>query len=207
MSNICDYSVYAYYAVRHDEDEEEDQEEFKSAADKFNVTFRSIEKAMKSGKKLYENIPSNTPFTGISRRTYWEFYEKRKTDFENVTLLAYLAIRSILGEKAYCKITNNFLLGRMAGHSKAIGDTSELPNSLLPYTNDYQLRKIRQELIDKWGLTIYARYTRGFYVSKKMELDELAYNVLLKSQKVKKKLNTKKEDKAREKALAAIYGD
>lgn len=209
LNKISHYSVYAYYATIRDEDEDEDEDQltFERAANKFNIEFGNKETAWKTGKKLYESIPSNAPYTGIRLGTYWEFYKNEKTEFENVTLLAHLAIKSILADKAYCRITNNFLLARMAGYSRAVADPCELPDSLLPYANHYQLRKIRQELIDKWGLTIYARYTRGFFVSKKMGLDELARLVLLKSRKVRMKRNTKKENRAREKALASIYGD
>jgi hypothetical protein len=87
--------------------------------------------------------------------------------------LGFLAIKSILQNKPYCKITNNFWLSRMSGFSKSVSDPSKLPKSILKYSNEYQTKKIKQELILEWYLVYFARYTRGFYVSFKLDLNQL----------------------------------
>ena len=127
----------------------------------------------KRGQELYESIPNNVPRSGISREMFWDFYKEEKTDFERVCLLAYLALKSIIGNKTYAKIGNNILLARMDGKERTITDFSELSDEVRKYANEYQTKKIKNELMLFYGLTYYSRYTKGFYFSFKLDNYEL----------------------------------
>lgn len=126
------------------------------------------------GKILFESIPTMTPKVSLKAELVKEYYENPKDEFDIVLFMAFSALRSILGKRAYCKTNNKMMLARMAGMSNT-EEILNLPETLRKYANRYQLEKIKQELMNKWKLNIYGRYTRGFYVSFNLTLDQLVY--------------------------------
>jgi hypothetical protein len=79
--------------------------------------------------------------------------------------LAYLAIKSIIGSKPYIKLTNEFLIARMAGCATIAELPNPLPLPLADYATRRKLDKIKFELQTAWNVNIYSRYVRGFYAS------------------------------------------
>lgn len=146
--------------------------DFKDAAHHYNTTFSNPKHAESAGKKLVEALPQSSPKVGIGLTMYWQFMNDEKTDFEKASLLAYLAIKSILQQKAYCKIDNRYFLSRMDGQAKTI-DIIDLSPEVKKYANEYQTVKLKNELRNNWGLITYSRFTRGFYVSFSMTLEML----------------------------------
>jgi len=181
LNDVMDYAIYAhtekYYHLRNvlnewetDEEKEKVISNFKDAASYFGIKLGSVEGTIKNGRNLYRSIDRKAPKVGIFKDMLFEYYKEEKTPFEKACLLAYLALKSIIGNKSYCKCTNAYLLSRMAGYSKI---AKKLPKDIKPFSTEYQLRKIITELRLVWGLVYYSRYTRGFYVSFKMELEDL----------------------------------
>lgn len=138
--------------------------DFKEAAHHYNINFSNLKHAENAGKKLVDTLPQSSPKVGIGLSMYWQFMNDEKTDFEKASLLAYLAIKSILQQKPYCKIDNRYFLARMDGNAKTV-DTIELSHEIKKYANEYQTVKLKNELRNNWGLKTYSRFTRGFYVS------------------------------------------
>ena len=98
----------------------------------------------RTGEMLYNSIPTNSPKTSILKDTLEEFWNIiNKTEFEIVVFIAFAAIRSILQRQPYTKITNEYLIGRMAGNSKA---GEPIPDRLFKYNKRHQLDKIKMEL-------------------------------------------------------------
>jgi len=194
LNDIIDYAMYAYC-------EKYDTDDVKRAARFFGVTLGNEFSTYRNGNELFDSVPEGLPKVGISKEIFFDYYKNEKTEFQNVTLLAFLAIKSVLQNKAYCKLDNNYLFARMDGKSHTIKNDSELSKELLKYKNEYQSVKIKNELKLNWGLIHYAYYTRGFYVSLKMSLEDLIFQV-----EKKKKSNKLKEQKEKEKAaiLAAM---
>lgn len=159
-------------------------ERFNVSADYFGVTFGNVANSLKNGESLHSDHQSCKVFFSINKDIYWDFHNNEKSEFEKVCLLAFLALRSILGTKPYCKITNEFLLSRMGGFS---GTQTNTPEELRKYSNEYQINKIKRELRDNWGLIYYGRYTRGFYVSFNLSLNELVFQVEKKRKSTKEK--------------------
>jgi hypothetical protein len=58
---------------------------------------------------------------------------------------------------------------------KTIKEFSDLSSSIAKYNNEYQTVKIKNDLRINWGLITYSRYTKGFYISFKINLDSLVY--------------------------------
>jgi hypothetical protein len=178
------------------------------AAGQLQIQFSNIQQAYKKGKLLYNSVPGNAVKASISNEMIFDFYKNYKTEFEIFCFLAFAAIKSIIQQQKFKKITNNLLLSRMAGNNKT---TEDLPAAFAKYQKSrYQLDKIKKELQINWGLKLYGYKTRGFYVSFILPLEQLVLIAEKKrletslKNKAKQLANTKAE--ARKMALNALQG-
>lgn len=207
-SNKCLTNIvhYALYAKTLDYDFGNEEKRMASAEKYFNNRFKTTSKihAYENGESIYDSIPYKVPKVGLSISVMADYLKNEKTEFQKVCLLGYLGIRSILQNKAYCKITNKYWLSRMDGKNKAVENLSELSESIQKYANEYQTKKIKSELRDNWFLATYSRYTRGFYVSFNLELDELVYQAEKRRKSTKEKQAKLAEKIALEKALSRL---
>lgn len=178
-----------------------DLEKITKASGSFNIELRNGIGSFNNGKKLYNSIPENSPKSGLSIVMFWDFYKNEKTEFDKISLLAFLGIKSILGSKSYCKVTNLYLWSRMDGQTSTIAHVIELSNEVRKYANRYQFENIKNELILNWHLVYYSRYTRGFYVSLKLSLEDLIFEAEKKRQSIKVNQQKQLQKEALEKAL------
>tara|TARA_B100000378_G_scaffold24408_1_gene18674 strand:- start:6212 stop:6922 length:711 start_codon:yes stop_codon:yes gene_type:complete len=206
LLNILDYAIYTH-ANNNVEEEEFLEAEILESLEYFSVNTGSIDSLIANGENLYYSNTSCKVITGINTSIFWDYKTNHKSKFEDVVLLAYLSLRSIVQKKAYCKVTNLFLLSRMDGHSSSVTEGQQLSDKIKVFNNEYQIKKIKAELSDNWGLVHYGRYTRGFYVSFTMELEDLIYQVekKRKSRKLKQQKNERKN--ALENALKRLEQD
>ncbi|WP_276682867.1 hypothetical protein [Empedobacter brevis] len=186
---LIDISHYCIYRVFSDNFEKYSGSfaGYQKACDDFGVEFKNVATAYQNGKTLYDATIDKSPMVGMSSELYWDYMNNEKTDFEKVCLLGDLAFKSILGAKSYIKLDNKYWFSRMDGSVKSISK-EELSPKLQRYLNEYQTKKIKNQLIANWGLTSYSRYNRGFYVSYRMSLDDLAYH----AEKIRKSTQDKK---------------
>lgn len=93
----------------------------------------------------------------------------------------------------------------MSGKSKSVNDWKELPEHIYKYCNEYQTsKKIIPALREAWGLVYYSRYTRGFYVSFTLTLDQLVYEAEKRRKTVKDKQRKEQEKEAVKKAMERL---
>lgn len=179
MDNIMHYAGYVHaYNLEFGEEEER----MEAAGNFFNMIYRDNYSSYKKGEMLFNSIPSGQPMVGINKDVCLDYYETKKTNDEIAVLMAFLALKSIIGFKKYAKTDNIFLLTRMGGYAKKEDLPEILPESLGKYNHIGHRRKldrIKKELQLKWNINIYSRYNRGFYVSidsrcSKKELIEIA---------------------------------
>lgn len=193
LENILYYALYSHSLKLDEEDLYSNSEfsKFKSAAKFYSVTLgggdQDIKLKLRQGKKLFDSIPTDSPKVGLNIKIFWDYYKNDKSDFDIACLAAFLAIKSILGFKPYCRTDNSFLWGRMSGNAKAIKDVSELSEGVKKYANDYQTVKIKNALRDGWELVTYSRYTRGFYVSFTLDLPALIMEAETRRKSTKEK--------------------
>jgi len=181
-----------------------DIDQFKAACEFYGVDVTDNKQSMLKGKAIYEKHHTGTPKAGLNFPKYWEFRSDYKTDFEKVCLLAFLALKSILGKKPYMKVTNDFLLARMDGKSKACNKESLSPE-ILKYATEHQTKKIKNALVlNGWGLVTYSRHTRGFYISFKLTLEDLIFEAEKKRESSKVKQLKIDTENARAKAMARL---
>lgn len=201
LDDISDYAIYTHYLNLEYGD---DGDRIKESASFFNVSLGNSKNTLERGELLVNSIPSNSPMVGINLSIFWDYFKCEKSEFDKVTLLGFLAIKSILQNKSYCKITNNFWLSRMDGRVKSINEISELTNSIKKYAVNYQLRKIKAELERNWNLKTVSG--RGFSVSFKMSIEALTFEVLKRRKKYKDLELKIAKDKAKKEALTRLYG-
>jgi hypothetical protein len=200
LYNILCYAIYSHSIGLNFGS---DIERIKASADFFNVKIGNIQGIKTNGKELLNRIDSKCPKVGINTKIYWDYRDNYKNDFEDVCLLAFLAIKSILNKKPYCKIDNRFLLARMDGKAKSC-DFEALSPSIRKFANEYQTKKIKYQLSDSWNLKTYSRYTRGFYVSFSLNINDLIYEAEKRRKSVKEKQSKLLQNEAVKNALIRL---
>lgn len=212
LSKILSYCLYMqsqnYDDEEYDEDEDGEWDELalwkiRRAADYYGVTIRFANVIYRNGLSLSQLYSRSNPHCGLNLSIYWDYRDNYKSDFQKICLLAFLSIKSIIGDKKYCKITNDFWLSRMAGFTK-VCKVDELPHAIKNYATEYKLRRIKNKLRLNWHLTSYSRQFRGFYVSFLLSLEELVFEAERNREKVKLTQLKKQEDAARASALSRL---
>lgn len=203
LKNVFDYSVY----IHSTDLTGNEKERFKASCEWYEVNAGNTEQSIQNGKQLTRETPDNSPKVGLKLSTFWDYYKNEKTDFEKLCLLGFLGIKSILQNKAYCKIDNKFWLSRMDGKAKSASELWELSESIKKYSNEYQTVKIKTELRNNWGLTTYSRHTRGFYVSFSLTLEQLVYEAEKRRKSTIDKQNREREKEAIKAALKKLYSN
>jgi hypothetical protein len=204
LNNILYYGIYSH-SIRNGS--APSISNFISSAEYLLVELSNVDLAYKKGIELYSKFGRSSPKFGISRTIFWNYYKaENKEPFELACLLSYLAMKSIIQSKTYCKITNKYLLSRMAGKPKNC-ELDQLPIEIKKYANEYQLKKIKNNLcLENWGLVTYG-HTRGFYISFKLSLEDLIYIVEKNKLKNKQKEYKLIQDEALKKARNRIEFD
>lgn len=201
-----DIMAYAGYVHTLKLEYGEDEDLMKAAGHYFGITYGNAYDRYRHGETLFNSIDERTPMAGINKDVLFDFYKNRKTNDEIAVLLAFLAIKSIIGTKPYIKLTNDFMLARMAGCGSVSDMPIPLPEPLFNYATRRKLDKIKFELQTDWNVNYYSYYTRGFYVSidSKFPLDRLVLEAEKRKIKTKRnQLNQRKKD-ARKKAIDAL---
>jgi hypothetical protein len=131
---------------------------------------------LKCGLEVEGMIKSTQVMVMIGKHTLFDFRDNDKTEKEIAQLLAYIAVRSIIGEKAYTKTNKELIVCRMFGYAS----TKEIKGHELSelhkkYLLRYHIDKVLKALEMDWNVCIYSNRTRGIYVSinKKFSLQKL----------------------------------
>jgi len=200
MNNIIDYAGYVHTLKLEFGDE---SEMMKAAGKYFGMKYGSNYESYRNGKMLYDSFPENVPMSGINKDVCFDFYKNLKLADEIAVLLAFLAIKSIIGKKAYIKLTNDFLIARMGGYAGINDMPIPLPEPLAQYRTRRKLDKIKFDLQANWNVNYYSYYTRGFYVSidKTFDLNELVLQAEKRRKSTKEKQLKQKKVDARKEAL------
>ena len=200
LDDIIDYAVYSRFL----EESGTKAKRLDACETFYGIHLGNKNNTYKNGKELYESIDDKAVMVGINKNMFFDYYKNEKSEFEKVCLLGFLAIKSILQKKAYCKIDNKFWLSRMDGKAKSCEKTA-LSNQIKKYAKHYQTRKIKGALEDDWNLKTYSHFNRGFYVSFKLDLEDLAFQAEKRKKSNKDKLRKDAKISARKKALEKIF--
>lgn len=203
LNNVFDFAIYNHSKKFPGSE----TERFKQSCKWFGVIPGDARENARKGKELTESTPLNSPRVGLKLSLFWQYYKDEKSDFEKVCLLGYLGIKSILQNKAFFKVDNKFWLSRMDGKAKSVLEVWELSAKLQKYASEYQTVKIKKELINNWGLITYSRYTRGFYVSFDITLEQLIFEAEKRRKSTLEKQYKEREKEALKAAFSKIYSN
>jgi hypothetical protein len=188
LSDILAFGLWKYHL--------DYEVEYKAAIEYFNVKLGCEWKTKAQGNELYEKyLKERPPMAGIELSVYWDFNNRdnHKSEFDQICLLAFLGLKSILGPSAFKKTITNTLLCRMSGETR-LESSSQIPEPIRKYEYRYHLDKIKTELKLNWGLKLYGYHTRGFYFSFQLEFEDLVFHA-----EKKRKSNVVRELKQAEK--------
>ena len=199
LSDLLDYCVYSHNLKVND---------IEKTQRYLQVDILNKEAVLKSGEKLYYEHQKE-PMTGVEKNIYWSFLKTNKTDFEKDCFLAFCAIKSIIGDSAYCKITDNFIVSRMAGLVRIADEKNQIPERLQKYWrdkkgNNYHLTKLKNALQIDWSLSYYSNHTRGGYYSFRLDLETLILHAEEKRGSYKENELKKRKEEALKSALSRL---
>lgn len=201
--NYCLFDILAYsvaYQIRNEEifDIEDFQKEFD-----FPIEQEAIPEILESGRTLYYSfLGTKFPYTGIHIKTFRR-YTKPKSDLEYISLLTFLALKSIIQIKPYQNTKNSFLYSRMAGSPGKIDDIPE--NIMYWMGSRYRRDKVFLLLEKSFGL-VRAYKARGITYSFTLTHEELELALLNKKYKKSRSALTVEKRNAKRKALESLMG-
>jgi hypothetical protein len=170
----------------------------------------NFENCLKVGKQIEKTIPEKEPFPMISKRLLFEFRDNDKSEFDLMQFAVYIAIRSILGKKSYCKTNKEMIICRSFGYASK----KHLPAKMHPiikelfskYMKRYHINNLIESLKLNWKVLIYSKYIRGFYVGMSNKISLEAIILIAETKKKKNQIATLKrnEFEIREKVLQQL---
>ena len=164
-----------------------------------NVKLFSFDLTIESSIKLDMAYSENKIFPMISFSHIWNYLKHPKTEYDVIQLLAFTAIKSIIGNRRCCKTNKQHIVARMLGFA-SIKDIPEKMDSRLmevfvKYSHRYHIDKLLQDLELKWNVQTYSSNMRGLYIciESKMSLEDMI--MFAESNKKKTRIMQLKESK------------
>lgn len=200
-TDILAYCLYYHYTKKEEEGKDVD-ESLSEIPYETGINYPDVHESFRRGKQVFTSLALGLPKTSVKKKIFFEFYKQPKEEFEIVCFLAYAAIKSIIQKQGHKKITDKFLLCRMAGNA----DQDEpLPDWIKKYDNRYQMNKIKKELQLSWNLNLYSTNTmRGYWISFKTTLMDLAVTAESRKRSLREKNLSEAKKQAKAAALKEI---
>jgi hypothetical protein len=159
----------------------------------------SVKRVITNGRRINQSIPKGEPMPMIKVDHLISFYKRKVEEFELVKLTAYIGIKSILGQKKFCKTNKEHILARMFGFKSTSCVPEELPESIQQLYSKYSTRRKMDTLIkqieEDWHLKFYSKKNiRGIWVGK----ENVSYKELIfkaEESKSKSKAEAIKQEK------------
>lgn len=179
LVDITDFTLYDLKKDLKDYAIDEDQLK-KIASDKLGITYGNPAKSWRSGKRLYKKYieeNKNSPaFFSISKGTYWYLKDEDTTEWDRAVILAYLAVKSMVGKRDMIKTNMTLICSRMDGKTKSVS-SEMISKPVAKYLNRYWSKKILIALYKRYGVVSYggnqSHKVRGFYISTKLTIEQL----------------------------------
>lgn len=135
------------------------------------------------GKRLFGKFVRDSKerqaYFSMSHDLYWYLREKETTSEERGVILAYLAIKSMIGKREYIKANMTLLCSRMDGQTRYRGQ--QISSEVAMYATRYRAHKLMNALFERYGVIFYSgnatHKVRGFYCSLTLSMAELIHRV------------------------------
>lgn len=226
--DIFDYGIFKYYFEHCRYEDGDAIDEMQNALDFYNLT-SNVETRLEKGEEIYFKYHGKgAPHVSVNKASIFEFRDEQKTARERELFGLNLAIRSIIGEKAYrTKVCYTWLLARFMGLNVPEDIESNgkfLPKSIKALYQKYyptpgvkpsdcvnrrRRTKLLNETCKAWHIVKYAHKGFAFSIEQAengLSLDELVMKVKLvkHNAKIEKAENDAKIKIAEEKAESRI---
>ena len=179
-----------------------------SASLDFYCITSNIDKIIKLGRYVDNNVSDGYPRTNIRRDKLFEFYTNDKSERELIKYAVYLSILSIVGKSKTPKLTNKkMVFARAFGYRnhKEICELETKPKLYEKYTTETVSRNILNEVEDDWPLHAYRRKgMRGMYVAKSNLIDRAALIEQVLAKRSSKKSRRSKDEEYEKLALQKL---
>lgn len=178
LSEVITYAVYAEYLRLHDE-VSDDAARFATACRNMGSGSLNMSQTLTDGERLFKSGKGEA-FVSLDSDKYWEQVNEEKAPD---LFLAWMALKSILGNKPFAKTNNGMWLSRMDGSSKVKKPFRKGANTYSEpvehFNNHYQCRKLKAQLWYYYGVSFYdGQGIRGFYFSLSMKPEQLKQAVM-----------------------------
>lgn len=209
LSDVLYYAVYVEY-LRLEEKESDEVERFSTACYNMGCSDQSIIKSfnyvIEKGSLLFSSGKGEA-FCSIDSARYWRMVNENPTVEEKALFLAWMALKSIIGNKPYIKTNNALWLSRMDGSStikrRPYKRKTIYSEEIEKYNSLYRCRRLRALLFDYYHVSFFSDGVRGFYFSLTLNMEEL-----IKAVKQKPKTDViGKYNEAKKKALESFNHD
>lgn len=193
------YGAYSVMLQRMESDGADEKAVRDSVITDFSLNPKAWGQVLKIGAEWRDRIEESgafSPYAEVSALTLWA-YNKARPPEDYVVLLAYIAVKSILGIQAYRRISSSLLLSRMCGSDKAI-PFEDMPKDIARYASRKLFAKLRYRLFNDFSVASFAQKgKRGCYFSTQYPPEYLADKVMGKLKPLQRgKAETETETKA-----------
>ena len=175
LGDVLRYAVYVEY-MRLQNDVPDEEERFLTACRNMGAEHLCKNQVLMIGDSLFRH-GKNEAFVSLDSAKYWEQVNERKTPEQRALFLAWIALKSIIGNKPYIKTNNALWLSRMDGSSTTKGKQfkkkSIYSDEIEKYNSPYRCRRLRALLFQYYRVSFFSDGVRGFYFSLTLNLEEL----------------------------------
>ena len=203
-----DVLVYAIYAefMRLQDEETDKAKRFDKACKNMGCMAYKMNDVLSQGAKLYASGKGEA-YCSIEADKFWQQVNEQQTDEERALFLAWVALKSIIGNKPYIKTNNALWLSRMDGNSKkkerGFKHKHTYTEAVERYNSLYKCRRLRALLFEYYHVSFFSDGVRGFYFSLTLDMERL-----LRAVKESTRTNAiSKYNEAKKAALEALNHD
>lgn len=117
-----------------------------------------------------ESNTSGMAFYSISAEMFWSFQNKDNTENDRALLMAFLSLKSLLGNREYMLTNQLALTTRMSCRTKLKVELTDIPSEVRKYISRRRRERMMNELCYIYKVAVYSFYgSHGFYVSLKRD--------------------------------------
>lgn len=159
-----------------------------------------------AAKEVFKAIPEKEPMPHANTKMLFHFLAEPPKENDLIEFAAFIAVKSILGQKVHSKTNKGHILARMIGYSSIKHIPQELPPHLSEirkkYEQRYHMDKLLVNLQLNWNVLIWSQHVRGMYIgmADKTSLEILEEKARTSTEKHKLKELQKKKNDVREQA-------
>ena len=179
LFDVINYAVYVEYMRLQDEIPEE-AKRFDAACRNMGSGSLNMNEVLYDGERMLKSGKKEAIFS-LDSEKYWEQVNEDKTPEERAMFLAWLALKSIQGNKPFAKTCNAMWLSRMDASTmikkKGFGRKTTYSEPVERYNSKYKCSRLRALLYKYYHVCSDADGVRGFYFSTTLDFERFETSI------------------------------